>query len=248
MRLLTCLSLAALVGCSNMAIEGTVVDVTGAAIPGVNISAVGDPTCATKTDETGHWELVCNPAVYDLTIGASGYLSENIEQYEATERQRYDVGRKILIKIPTEKGLLKFDGQSYTAMEPGHVVKLAGGKGTTAFKHYCVDPKADLAVNTFGVGTHALFDNQSDGWKPFKLDEEGCAYRMSPTTDTRWGIDYAEKAEFETKQVENGKEIVLLSLEAGRYFIADWDQGFFNKVKGEDGETLGYSGFYLEVQ
>ncbi|MCP4806411.1 MAG: carboxypeptidase regulatory-like domain-containing protein [Proteobacteria bacterium] len=248
MRLLSCISLAALVGCSNMAIEGTVVDVTGAPVVGANISAVGDPTCSTKTDEAGAWELVCNPATYDLVIGAAGYLSESVEQYDANERQRYSVGKKVLIKIPTEKGLLKFDGQSYTSMEPGHIIKVAGGKGTSAFKHYCLDEKADIAVNAFTPGNHALFDNQSDGWKPFKLDEEGCAYRMSPTTDTRWGIDYAEKAAFETTQVANDQEIVFLTLESGRYFIADWDQGFFNKVKGEDGETMGYAGFYIEVQ
>ena len=247
MRKLALASLIALVGCSNMAIEGTVVDVTGAPIVGANISAVGDPTCTTTTDDAGGWELVCNPATYDLVIGAAGYLSENVDQFDANERQRYAVGKKVLIKIPTEKGLLKFDGQTYTAMEPGHVVKVAGGKGMTAFKHYCVDPKAEMPINTFDAGTHALFDNQSAGWKPFKLDDEGCAYRMSPTTDTRWGIDYAEKAEFETTQVETGKEIVFLTLEPGRYFIADWDQGFFNKVKGDDGETKGYSGFYVEV-
>ena len=103
-------------------------------------------------------------------------------------------------------------------------------------------------MNLFAAGTHAFFDNESIGWRPFRLDQDGCAYRMSPSSDTRWGVDYAEKASFETRQVAEGKEIVLMTLEPGRYFIADWDQGFFTKVKAEGGETLGYSGFYVEVQ
>ena len=238
---------AGLTACSNMAIDGTVVDVTGAPIPGANIAAVGAPQCSTSTGEDGRFELVCNPDTYHLTINAAGYLSVE-ETVEAVERERYELGTKVLVKIPSEKGLLKFDQNSYVAMESGLVVKKAGGKGRSAYKHYCLDPKVDNPVNTFAAGTHAFFDNESLGWRPFLLDEEGCAYRMSPTSDTRWGIDYAEKAAFETRQIEEGKEIVLITLEPGRYFIADWDQGFFTKVKDEDGSTLGYSGFYVEVQ
>jgi hypothetical protein len=243
------LSLAAgLTACSNMAIDGSVVDVTGAPIVGANISAVGAPQCSTTTGEDGRFELVCNPDTYTLTINAAGYLSKSYDQFDATERKRYELGQNALVKLPSEKGLLKFDQQSYTAMEPGHIIKKAGGKGTDAYKHYCLDPQAEVPVNLFAAGTHPFFDNESIGWRPFRLDEDGCAYRMSPSSDTRWGVDYAEKASFETSQLEEGKEIVLLTLEPGRYFIADWDQGFFTKVKAEDGKTVGYSGYYVEVQ
>jgi len=248
MRSLSLLGVIGLTACSNMAIEGEVVDVTGSPIVGANISAAGAPTCTTTTGDDGLFELVCAPDVYTINIGAAGYLSETLDQFDASERQRYPVGRKVLIKIPIEKGLLRFDGQSYTGMEPGVVVKRAGGEGTSAFKHYCVAEDHENPVNGLKSGTVAFFDNHSDGWRPFRLDEDGCAYRMSPTTETTWGIDYAEKAEIETKQVEEGKEIVLITFEPGRYFIADWDKGFFTKVKNDEGETIGYSGFYVEVE
>lgn len=242
------LILSGLTACSNMAIEGDVVDVTGAPVVGANISAVGAPACTTTTDDAGHFELVCAPGVYTVNIGAAGYISETLDQFDASERQRYPIGRKVMIKIPVERGLLKFDGQSYTAMEPGVVVKNAGGKGTDAFKHYCLADDHENPTNRMAKGTVAFFDNESPGWRPFRLDDEGCAYRMSPTSDTRWGVDYAEKAEIETKQVEEGKEIVLITFEPGQYFIADWERGFFMKVKDEAGETIGYSGFHVVVE
>ncbi len=248
MRCALVLLVSGLTACSNMAIEGDIVDVTGTPIVGANISAVGAPTCMTTTDEAGHFELVCAPAVYTVNIGAAGYISETLDNFDASERQRYPVGRKVLIKIPIEEGLLKFDGQSYKSMEPGVVVKRAGGKGVSAYRHYCLEEDHDNPVNRMPKGAVAFFDNESDGWRPFRLDTEGCAYRMSPTTESRWGVDYAEKAEFETKVVEQGKEIVLITFEPGAYFIADWERGHFTKVRNDQGETIGYSGFYVEVK
>ncbi|MCB9762344.1 MAG: carboxypeptidase regulatory-like domain-containing protein [Alphaproteobacteria bacterium] len=243
----TLLLLAPLValGCGKMAIDGEVTDHTGAPLPNVMVTAVGTQ-CQTLTDESGRFELVCLPGIYNITIGLNGYISDEIEAFEAPARERYDLGKRVLIRIPDEKGLLLFDGQEYRKMQPGKLIRRMGGTGLDAYKHYCL-PDEDNPVNTLPPAVHGFFDNQSDGWRPFRIDDTGCAYKMSPKSRTQWGVDYSEKPEYQERVVEQGKKIVLMELPPGRYFIADWDKGFFTPIKGEGGKTEGYSGFYLEV-
>lgn len=235
----------ALTGCSKMAIDGEVTDVTGEPVVGAMVTAVGT-LCQTNTDDEGKFALVCQPGLYDISISAPGYLSEDVDEYDAGERKRYSLGKRVLIKQPTEEGLLLFDGKGYSPMTGGLLERRMGGRGLDAYKHYCL-AAGGTEVNRIDAGVRAFFDNKTEGWKPFRLDEEGCAYRMSPTSKTQWGVDYAEKPEYEERQVDTGKKIVLMDLTPGRYFIADWRKGFFTKVKDESGSSLGYSGYYLEV-
>ena len=195
------------------------------------------------TDAEGRFELVCVPGTYDISIGAMGYISESVDALDANERKRYDLGKRILIRIPEEKGLLLFDGEVYTPMVEGRLERRAGGSGMSAYKHYCL-PAGGTTVNALRAGSQGFFDNESEGWRPWRLDAEGCAYRMSPKTRTQWGVDYQEKAEFQTRAVAPDKKLVVMNLEPGRYFIADWRKGFFTKASDEEG---GYTGFYLEV-
>ncbi|MCB9746083.1 MAG: carboxypeptidase regulatory-like domain-containing protein [Alphaproteobacteria bacterium] len=236
------LLIVALTGCSQMAIDGQVTQVNGAPLEGAVVTAIGTQ-CRDTTDAEGRFELVCLPGTYDISIGAMSYISETIEAFEATERQRYDLGKRPLIRIPEEKGLLLFDGERYTPMRPGRLERRVGGSGMSAYKHYCLPPKG-TEVNTLRAGPQGFFDNESEGWRPWRLDAEGCAVRMSPETPTQWGFTYKEKAEFQTRAVAQDKKLVLMNLEPGRYFIADWRKGFFTKADDDEG---GYTGFYLEV-
>jgi hypothetical protein len=234
-----------LVGCGKMAVDGEVVDVTGEPIAGATVTLVGSH-CQVVTDETGRFALPCLPGTYDLHIGADGYIEDKTKDFEATERKRYDVGSKMLITMPTEKGLMLLDGNGYKPMPRGLLEREKGG--TTQedmYKYWCL-PEEKPEATILPEGRHNFFDNESVGWRPFRLDEEGCAYRMSPHSETAWGVDYAEKAEFITHQVEPGKEVVLMELPAGEYFIADWDQGFF--TKGQVDGKKGSVGHYLVVQ
>ena len=181
-------------GCGSMAMDGVVVDHAGQPVVDATITAVGTP-CQTHSDSAGAFSLECPPGVYDLSISQIGYVTVNFpEPYEAAERKRYDLGRQVLVKIPDDKGLLLFADAVFAPLEPGYLERDSGGFGKGQFRHYCLD-RGDSAVNALSVGTHTFYDHASVGWRAFKLDDQGCAYKMSPNGPTSWGIDYNEKAE-----------------------------------------------------
>ena len=227
-----------------MAVDGEVVDALGAPLPGARVTAVGTP-CSARTDETGRFALECQPGTYRLVVSAEGYTTEEVD-IEATERKRYDSGRHLLVKIPDERGLFLLRDGQYTAMEPGFVERTLVRDGKLTHRRMCLNAERGTP-NTLPAGVHALFDYEHPGWRPFKLDADGCAYRDTKNEKHRWEVEYREKAPFETKQFNPGKEVALLTLETGDYFIANWDRGFFNAVdKKEDKHS--YTGFWLQVR
>ncbi len=244
LRPLPLIAALALSACARMAIDGAVTDVAGEPIEGAMVSAVGLAQCQDSTDASGTFSLVCQPAIYELHIGKHGYIPEVLEDFDASERKRYDIGKRALIKIPSTQGLTRFKGNAYVQMEKG-LLERRSRSGGGGFRHYCLQD--DTPVNRVAAGMQPFFDYESGGWKAFRLDDEGCAYRMSPDPARRgkWKVDYAERPEVETRQLEFGKEIVLMKLAPGRYFIADWNQGFF--TKGRLGNTEGYTGYVLEA-
>jgi len=243
------LLLSMLAGCGKMAIDGTVSDVSGEPIVGARVTLIGTQ-CQTVTDAEGRFELPCLPGVYTLTIGADSYLAQDIEQFDASERKRYDVGTRNLIKLPTDKGLLKFVDNAYEPLARGWIERRKGGSGTDQWKIYCLPEdeaeRAEIPVNTFAAGNQPFFDNDSGGWRAWKLDEEGCAYRMAPDTKSSWEMTYGEKPEMQEQRLEDGKSIVVLALEPGAYFVADWGTGFFKSAT--ENERKAYWGHHLVVQ
>lgn len=235
--------------CGSTRFEGTVVDVTGAPLTGATLTVVGHP-CQAIVRADGGFDLPCSPGVYDISLGQSGYISETWSNYEANEQKTYDLGETVLVRIPDENGLLVFKGGSYRAMERGFLVKSSGGRGKTQYRHYCLPENADerMPINPFDAGKVAFFDNASGGWRPWRLDEEGCAYKMSPSSETRWSVDYSDKATWTESELAPEKSLVVMTLEPGRYFISDWSNGFFQKGPTDDEKLAGYGGFYLKVE
>ncbi len=229
------------IGCTKMAVEGQVVDVTGAPIEAAQVTVMNSP-CHGKSDAEGKYEITCPPGEYTFNISQGGYITETID-VEAIEHKRYDIGRSVLIKIPEKKGLFLLQNGEYIPMLPGSLQQNKGGSGMNAYRHYCLAPESE--PTTLGVGVHALFDNESVGWRPWRLDERDCAYKMAPETKSRWGVTYKEKPEYEERQVAPGKKIALVNLTPGKYFIADWKLGFFTKTQENKKR---YSGYYLVVQ
>jgi hypothetical protein len=249
MRLLALLAVGAalgVTGCSRMAIDGQVADVAGEPIAGAMVTAVGGAQCQSRTDETGTFELVCSPQHYEVHIGKTGYIPEVLEAFDASERKRYEIGVRTLIKIPSERGLTRFKGNEYVPMVRGWLEKTTAS-GPNGYRHYCLKDD-DVPVNTLAPGLNPFFDYESEGWKVFKLDDEGCAYRMSPGKDgkAKWQVDYADRPKSETRELEHGKDIVIMDLPQGRYFIADWSKGFFTKGKLPDGKS-GYLGYLVDT-
>lgn len=230
-------------GCGQMAIDGEVVTVSGDPVTGARVTAIGT-TCTTVVGEDGRFALPCPPGSYKLAITSEGYIQID-EEVEANERKRYDLGKLVMVAIPPSDGLFWFKDNAYVPLAPGlldrTIATVGGGNRTRA---YCLDRKISQA-NEMAAGTHAFFDNHTKGWRPFKLDEEGCAYRDAQDAKARWEVVYKEKPPYEERTLETGRKIAVIELPPGEYFIADWDQGFFTPAEGE-GEKR-YTGSWIVV-
>jgi hypothetical protein len=244
-----------------MAIDGTVVDADGAPIAGATVSAMPATTASTdedgnvsvqgagricqgRTDATGAFALECLPSTYDLIVSAEGFTSEEF-QVEAPERKRYDVGKQLLVKIPAKEGLFLKQGTAYVEMAPGRVLRATEKKSGLLHRRFCLDTEAGEPTE-LAAGVHAFFDNEHQGWRPFKLDADGCAYRDTKNEQHQWTVEYREKAAYETRELNRGKTVALMKLPAGDYFIADW-KGFFQKDPDRSRKDA-YTGHWLKVR
>lgn len=236
-------ALLALTGCGTMAIDGEVVDAHGAPVKGAMITAAGT-VCSTTTDERGRFDLSCDPGTYRLVVTAEGYTTEEFTQ-EAPEVDRYDSGRHVLIRIPEQKGLHLFVDKKYVQMKSGRLQRQLDEKGALAWRHICLD-RTLSEPNVVNAGVHALFDYEHPGWRPFRLDAEGCAYRDEKDARHRWTVTYKDKPPYESKEYNAGKRVALIQLAAGDYFVADW-KGFFVGADERE-QKFSYTGYWLHVE
>lgn len=246
----------ALAGCGPMALDGEVVDANGEPIAGAMVSAMpiaaeaaeGAATtgrvCQTQSDAAGKFTVECPPGNYQVVVSAEGYTSEDVD-VDASERQRYDLGKQLLVKIPEEKGLFLKKGAAYEAMVPGHLVRTTEKDGKLTHRRFCLDTEGG-GPNELAAGRHAFFDYEHPGWRPWRADEEGCVYRDTKNEKHRWTVEYKERAAYETHQFNPGKEIALMELPPGQYFIADW-KGFFQKSPDKEKKEA-YTGYWLVVR
>lgn len=224
-----------------MAIDGQVVDGRGDPASGALVTVVGT-RCAATADADGKFAIPCDPGDYKIVITLAGYTTKEVSLL-APEAQRYDLGKQVLIKIPGEKGLFVFNGDSYAALKPGRLARrLAEGPDGTA-RSYCLD-RENSEVNTIPAGELTLFDNDAPGWRTFKLDAEGCAYRDIRGPTSQWKVVYKEKPESHEEQIGRNMRLSRVTVVPGDYFIADWDKGFFTTAEGE---KFTYVGAWVHV-
>jgi hypothetical protein len=232
-------------GCRGMSIVGTVTDVSGQPLEDARVTVIGQ-LCIATTDAQGRFDLGCAEGTHLIAIGQQGYLSKEIE-VEAVERKVYDVGPQVLIKIPEGEGLFLFDGANYSTMEPGLVERQLEGKPPRG-KSFCVMREAS-PPNTVKAGRVPVFAKRAGDWNVFRLDEKGCARRLT-FDGAHWSVAYSEKPEATVKDVGTEQSIHILELEAGEYFVAHWRGGNFVEAKKamEPGGPKRYSGFLLAAE
>jgi hypothetical protein len=232
---------AVLGGCRKMSFEGRVVDGNDRGVAGALVS-LGTPKCEGLTDATGAFSIPCKPGTYAATISKVGYLGDGLE-LEAPELKVYDAGKRVLVQVPEARGFFAFDRNTYKEMKPGLLERRAGGSTLDTWRAYCLAPKLS-EPNRLSAGSYPFLDHASSGWRAFRLDDEGCAYRMSPISGDQWGVDYAVAPKFEVEQATDDTSVVTLHLEPGSYFVADWAAGFFTAAVDD---PLHYTGYWIQV-
>ncbi len=223
-----------------MAIEGVLVDVQGNPLDGAIVTSVGT-MCSSVTDAEGRYDLVCQPGSHKLVMSKQGYLTEEVD-FEAPARERYKIGKKILVKIPEKTGLFMFAENSYQTMKPGRLIRKLENNGLTKSRAYCLD-RSRSEANVLPASVVPFFDNDASGWRPFRLDAEGCAYRDSRNAQGSWVVEYREKPPFDEHKLSGRMKIARIKFVPGEYFVADW-RGFF--VAARD-DKHSYTGHWITV-
>ena len=235
-------------GCSGTRIAGVVTDVSGSPLVGATVTVIGT-TCQTTTNSEGGFDLPCREGEHQVAIAMQQYVSKSLN-VEATEAIRYDLGKVILILIPKGEGLFLFDGNEYVQMDPSYLGKHTTN-GAVTERAFCLDRKTAVPHRQKS-GRVPLFDKSYGDWRPWRLDEDGCAYR-SRRDGGQWKETYAQRATFTEQRLEFDKSVVLLNAEAGaEYFIADWSNGWFVQTptsrKAKDVTEKRYSGYYIKIK
>lgn len=230
-------------GCSQTVIDGEVVDARGTPVPGATVTAAGT-ACSTRSDGTGHFALECEPGTHVVVVSAQGYTTKEFTQ-AAPGSESYDSGRHLLVRMPQDRGLHLFVEDRYERLMPGRLRRDLVEQGPTVVRAICLDP-SQSEPNLLQAGAHMLFDHEHPGWRPFRLDADGCAYRDHKDAKHRWTEDYKDKPPYDVQEVGDGRSVARLQLSAGEYFIADW-KGFF--VGADEREQRhSYTGFWLRVE
>lgn len=268
-------------GCESPTARGRVTDEAGRPLAAVTVSAEG---CTTTTDLEGAYALRCPAGPHTLRFQREGSRPALLGVTMEAEVETV-IETTVLLTIPAEKGLYWLAPDGWATVPEARLVRVERREGKDTHRAYCMAPSSDAPVMeatvmeaavTVGPGRITLFDQQHPGWRPFRLDAEGCAWRDTRSAREQWSVDYrgrvpllelddtraargpAEGAE-PTAPTEAGVEppaeggatepqgrLVALDVEEGDYFFADW-RGFFVATP-DSAHPPTYGGAWLRVR
>lgn len=245
MRTLPLLALASY-GCSMATIEGQVVDPWGSPVPGVRVSARGPEAahCSGMSAEDGRFAIDCAPnGEFKLDLHAEGWSKAKGER-ALLESNRYDLGTFVLVRLPPGPGLWLDVGGEYVA-PARHVLDRGMEEHKNEVKRaFCLRPDQAPPMELPG-GDLRLVDMGHPGWRVYKLDPEGCAYRDERNERLQWRETWREKPDLKVDTLQDGQRVAQGQLAPGDWFIADW-RDFFVAIDESTGRHT-YGGTYLRV-
>lgn len=244
-RALLPLLMLGLPACGGAVVEGIVLSPHGQPVVGAPVTVDGQP-CADETDERGAFQLTCEPGELRLHVRPPGQ-TEAHHTLAALEHQDYSAGLLTVMPTPPTPGLWLVDGPGLRAL-PRHTLRRTVDEGADGAlsRRFCLEKGGDPPLPS-SPGPVAFAERLPDGapatasstWRAFKLDAEGCAYRDTRNARLQWTEGWKVKPVAEVAQVAEGHRWVTLQLEAGDWFIADWNDFFVPLGEGADNDRFG---------
>ncbi len=195
-------------------LSGSVTDLDGAAVGGARLQA---PGCEAVSNAAGAFRVRCERALHRFAVTHPTYAGATLE-IDATGLLAPEASRASLRAWPSEPGL--YLEPSYAAVPSPGLVRTA----TPTEQRFCVPAEAVLPVAPAGT---ALFDVHDVEWRLYRLDEDGCALRLSTRDGGTYWSPTATQVEVTPTPLADGHLRVPLPAEPGRYAAAPWMAGFF---------------------
>ncbi|MFZ5482421.1 MAG: carboxypeptidase regulatory-like domain-containing protein [Myxococcota bacterium] len=209
-----------LFGC-EATIGGVVTGDDGGAVPGAVLHADGlEADCDAVTGPDGRFRTRCPPGSWTFEVRHPDYLPG--DWTVTVERGEHDVGKVELARIPVEGGQHVLVDGRFRTLPRAPLVRSVEEK---VEQRWCVDRAA--APVEVPAGKVRLLDVHEAEWRVFRLDAEGCAYRMRPGAGDHWSFTAERVEPAASEPVGEGRAWVTLELPPGDYVVAEWFAGFF---------------------
>jgi hypothetical protein len=231
----------AFLGCASTTLNGVIEDAQSKPIANATVSSDHAEGCETTTDATGQFLLECASGSWRITIGSDGYLS-NVQSISVTEGTSTTLPTVQLTAIPSSDGLFMLSGGVFEPLHPVHLERTITTHGKAKNRAFCI-PKQDQSPAVASEATVTILSKNTGGWRPFRMDANGCAYRDAKTVDGHWVVEHQDQPALQTQAIDETVTIHRMTAPTGDYFLADW-AGFFVPI---DASSAFYKGHWLQI-
>ena len=231
----------AFLGCASTTLNGVIEDAQSKPIANAAVSSDHAEGCETTTDSNGQFLLECAAGSWTITIGSEGYLSD-VRSISVTEGTTTTLPTVRLTAIPSDDGLFLLSDGVFEPLHPVHLERTTTTKGKAKNRAFCI-PKQGHSPVIASEATVTILSKNTGGWRPFRMDTNGCAYRDAKTVDGHWVVEHQDQPTLQTQAIDETVTIHTMTATNGDYFLADW-AGFFVPI---DASSPLYKGHWLQI-
>lgn len=196
-------------------IVGSVADGADAPVVGATLAAAAGGPCVAVTGPDGRFHARCDREAQDFTLSHPDHLPRAVA-VDLPARGTVDLGVLRLAPLPARPGLHRPVGEAWEALPAAPLVRR--GSDAEGWR-WCVEAGEPPTVP---AGEVELVDVHAADWKLFRVDAEGCIYRMTPTVSGYWHAEGASIPVTLGTPLAPGRDRVSVTLEPGDYVFADW--------------------------
>ncbi len=212
-------------------------DAGGKPLVGASLHADG---CHAVTDALGAFRTRCPRGKYSFMVTHPDYLDRAVDVDASGVTVQPVV--TTLAGYPAAPGLYIVSGTAFAALARAPLLHTVV-TGAAPEEKWCAAPEAATvepgsaggatsaappdAATVVPAGAIRLLEVHDREWRVYRLDAEGCAYRMTPGEASFWKFSADRVEEGQRTPISPGKEWVRLDLPEGEYAIVEWYDGFF---------------------
>lgn len=228
-------------GCGSTTLNGVIEDSLSNPIANASVTADHTEGCAATTDERGRFLLECLPGTWTITVSSDGYLNE-VQSIAVPERSETTLPTVQLLAMPSTDGLFILSNGVFEPLPQVNLKRNTTTNGKAKERAFCVQQERYTPV-VVSDETVTILAKNTRGWRPFRMDDNGCAYRDAKTVDGHWVVKHQEQPTLQTQAIDETVTTHRLNAPAGDYFLADW-AGFFVPT---DASSDLYNGRWLQI-
>lgn len=192
----------------------------------VSGAVLTSPGCEAVTGADGRFRVGCAGGARTFAVTHP----EHLPRTWAVTAERWgerDVGFVEVAGVPLGEGLWLASDDRLEALAQAPLALAANAQE----QRWCMSG-AEGDPRVVPAGRVRLLDNHTVDWRLYRLDAEGCAYRMAKSAGDHWSFT-AERVEVTTTPRGPGRDWVELDLTPGDYAVVEWYDGFL--VRGDGG-------------